>query len=97
MTQGLELSQNFVFRKILDEVLFVPVSPKAREQNLMLVLNESAAFFVEALKAGKTKDQILQEALEHFDGVSEAELRQDFDALTEELLAREALRAKATP
>lgn len=79
-----QLTKNFVMRRILDEVILVPVSPEARQQNNLLVLNPLGAQLMDGLKLGMKRDELLRNALEEFEA-DEAQLGSDVDRFLSEL------------
>lgn len=79
-----QLTKNFVMRRILDEVILVPVSPEARQQNNLLVLNPLGAQVVEGVRAGLSAHEIQQQALDEFEA-EEAQITSDVDRFLSEL------------
>lgn len=95
MQIALEATNHFVLRQIVDEIILVPVSHQARQRNQLIVLNPSAAFIYEKIRAGLERDRVLMEMSEEFEGTKES-FENDFDQFTKDLLSLEALREKAS-
>lgn len=86
-----ELSGKFVVRKIVDEFILVPVSPELKQRDTLLVLNETAARMLEAMKEKKTMAEIEAQLRAEFD-TEGADIGADFSALVNTLVAAEAIR-----
>ena len=90
-----EVTKDYVLRQILEEVILVPVSPKARQKNQLIVLNPTAAAFYLGIKAGKNKEEICALAGEEFE-IGTASIAQDFDEFLREMKELEVLHERPT-
>lgn len=79
-----EFTKNFVLRRILDEVILVPVSPEARQRNHLLVLNAFGAGLVDGIRSGMGREALVARAIEEFDA-EEVQIAADVDRFLAEL------------
>lgn len=59
-------NRDFVFRKIVDEMILVPVHSDVADMNCIYSLNEMGAFIWERLDRPKTPKELEQEILNEF-------------------------------
>ena len=83
-------NENFVFRKIEDETILVPIKNNVSDMGCIYKLNEVGAFVWEQLDGSKTLNDIAQLIIEKFE-VSLAEAQTDIDAFTGQLKEIDAI------
>ena len=91
----LSVTANYVLRKIADESILVPVSPKLKNRDCLFVLNVTGYAVYAGLKAGRAIADLRRELLETFEGATEAEVTADVAELVSQLIEIEALRDAA--
>lgn len=72
----LRRNENFVFRRIVEEMVLVPIRQNVAELDSIYTLNELGAFIWEQLESPKTRAELEGAILEVFD-VDEETLRTD--------------------
>lgn len=75
----------------MDEVILVPVSPRARQYNRLIVLNPTAAFFYTCIQNGTPVEQIPALAAEEFEDAGDCS--GDLREFLREMSELEAIRA----
>ncbi|MCO5142159.1 MAG: hypothetical protein M9962_03610 [Oligoflexia bacterium] len=89
-------TKNYILRKILDEIILVPISPDARKENKLIVLNESAAFFYESFCQGLTKEEVLELAKSRFEFEIESNIYSDLDIFSNEMISLGVLEGESS-
>lgn len=59
--------EEFTARKFVDEVVLVPFGSQMRENNSMIILNETSAFLWNELKEEKSIEQLVSTLKEEYD------------------------------
>lgn len=80
----MKLRGEYVIRKIVDEIVVVPVGKTALEFKGMIVLNEVSEVIWSCLKKETTLEEILRCVMEEFD-VSEQEAKEDIENILDTL------------
>jgi hypothetical protein len=83
-------SENFVFRKIVNEMILVPVKGNIVEMEHIFTLNEVGAFIWDELAQPRTLDELESVVLENFDAEPEI-VRPELEAFLADLAANQAL------
>ena len=101
MVNNLDLSltryvQNpdFIYRKIVDEIILVPIHQDVADLDCIYSLNKIGAFLWEQLQQPATRRELEQAILEAYD-VDPQTAHQDLDAFMDALLAFGALKEVA--
>ena len=80
----LQKNPSFVSRKIVDEVILVPISHKVGEIDCLYALNEVGARIWELIDGDRTLKELGDAIVEEFE-VSETEAQEDLAVLIEQL------------
>lgn len=83
-------SDNFIFRKVVNEMILVPVKQNVADMEHIFTLNEVGAFVWDKLSESSTIDELHEAVLEEFD-VEPAIAQQDLKLFLEDLEAFQAL------
>ncbi len=83
-------SDNFIFRKIVNEMILVPVKHDVADMEHIFTLNEVGAFVWERLSSSSTIEELQLAVLDEFD-VEPAIAQQDLQLFLEDLEAFQAL------
>ena len=83
-------NENFVFRKIVHEMILVPVRGNIAEMEHIFTLNDVGAFIWEELAQPRTLDELESAVLESFDAEPEI-VRPELEAFLADLAANQAL------
>ena len=83
-------SDNFIFRKIVNEMILVPVKHDVADMEHIFTLNEVGAFVWEKLSKSSTIEELQQDILDEFE-VDPAMAQQDLQVFLEDLEAFQAL------
>lgn len=83
-------NENFVFRKIVNEMILVPVRGNIAEMEHIFTLNEVGAFIWEELAQPRTLDELASAVLKSFDAAPEI-VRPELEAFLADLDANQAL------
>ena len=81
----LKTKKGFLFRKLGDEYVVVPIGAASRTFNGMIRLNATGAFFWEELAAGTTKDALVQKMLARYEGLDELTARRDLQEFLDKI------------
>lgn len=73
----LKTKKGFVLRKLGKECVVVAIGEASRDFNGMIRLNETGAFYWEALEKGATEEDLVAKTLERYTGVDETTVRGD--------------------
>lgn len=84
-------SDNFIFRKVVNEMVLVPIKQDVAQLEHIFTLNEVGAFVWDMLSKSSTIEELQQAVLEEFD-VEPAIAQQDLQAFLDELDSFEALK-----
>lgn len=71
-------SDNFIFRKVVNEIILVPIKQDVAEMEYIFTLNEVGAFVWEMLSRAITIQELQEAIIEEFDvepGVAEQDLQ----------------------
>lgn len=82
---------DFVFRKVIEETILVPVHMDVAEMDGIYTLNEIGAFVWEQLETPLSLDQLQNLILEEYDVIPEV-AASDLETFLDDLLAIEALK-----
>lgn len=63
----MNLSENFIIRKIASNFIAVPINEGAKKIKGIITLNETAAFLWEGLSKGFTEEELVQSLLEEYE------------------------------
>lgn len=89
LSMRLEPTKQYVLRRILDEVILVPISARARDFGGVITLNAEATLFYWGIKEGKDVSEILAS----FDSSQGREaVSQNFHQFVEDMKKIEAIR-----
>lgn len=83
-------SDNFIFRKVVNEMVLVPIKQDVAQLEHIFTLNEVGAFVWDMLSKSSTIEELQQAVLEEFD-VEPAIAQQDLQTFLDELDSFEAL------
>ena len=83
-------SDNFIFRKIVNEMILVPVKHDVADMEHIFTLNEVGAFVWEKLSKSSTIEELQQAVLDEFE-VDPEMAQQDLQVFLEDLEAFQAL------
>lgn len=87
-----ERTKNYILRKIVQESILVPISPRLRHRDCLYVLNPTACAIYEAVQQGATTlNEIRAQLLDQYEGVETQTLDEDVKELLDQLLDIEAL------
>ena len=90
LEQRYKRNANFVYRKIENETLLVPIRDNVGDMSCIYNLNEVGAFIWEHLDGEKTVDDLKNMVTEEFD-VSGSEAEKDLYEFVGDLIAIEAI------
>ena len=79
----MKINDGYLLRSVAGKNIVVPVGSDTNF-NGMLTLNETGVFFWNLLKAGTTKEKMLESVLKEYD-VSSAEAKHDIDEFIDKL------------
>ena len=65
--QRYKRNENFIFRKIVEEMILVPIHQDVIDMDGIYTLNELGAFIWDSLEVSKTHDELEQAILEEYD------------------------------
>lgn len=82
---------DFIYRKVIEETILVPVRMDVAEMDGIYTLNEIGAFVWEQLETPLSLDQLQQRILEEYDVIPEV-ATSDLKTFLDDLLAIEALK-----
>ena len=91
LEQRYQRNGNFVFRRIEDETILVPIKDNVGDMGSIYNLNEMGAFIWEQLDGQKTLEAVKDEILEEYD-VAPQEAEDDLSKFMTELIEIEAVR-----
>lgn len=80
----MKLTCEFILREVAGETILVPVGSTARKFNGIITLEPVGTLIWKGLEAGKDRDTILEDILEHFE-VERQEAADDLDAFLQQL------------
>ena len=83
-------NDDFIFRKIVNEMILVPVKHDVADMEHIFTLNEVGAFVWEKLSKSSTIEELQQAILDEFE-VDPAMAQQDLQVFLEDLEAFQAL------
>lgn len=83
-------SDNFIFRKVVNEMVLVPIKQDIVDMEYIFTLNEVGAFLWERLSTSSTIEELQQAVLEEFE-VEPAVAQQDLQVFLEALDSFQAL------
>ncbi len=83
-------SDNFIFRKVVNEMVLVPIKQDIVDMEYIFTLNEVGAFLWERLSTSSTIEELQQAVLEEFE-VEPAVAQQDLQVFLEALDSFKAL------
>ena len=83
-------NDDFIFRKIVNEMILVPVKHDVADMEHIFTLNEVGAFVWEKLSKSSTIEELQQDILDEFE-VDPAMAQQDLQVFLEDLEAFQAL------
>lgn len=83
-------NDDFIFRKIVNEMILVPVKHDVADMEHIFTLNEVGAFVWEKLSKSSTIEELQQDILDEFE-VDLAMAQQDLQVFLEDLEAFQAL------
>ena len=63
----MQISKNYVIRKIPGDNLLVPIGGRSTETKGMILLNEMSLFVYESIQKGQTEEEILSRILDEYD------------------------------
>lgn len=86
---------HFVLRKIADESLLVPISPKLKNRDALFVLNSTSEAIFAGVRAGLGREEIVESLLKNFSEADPAQVRADVDEALARLLEIEAIHERA--
>lgn len=67
----LKVKKGFILRKLGTEYMAVAIGEASRNFNGMIRLNETGAFYWKELEKGTTKEDLVSQTLEKYEGVTE--------------------------
>lgn len=76
---------DFIYRKIVDEIILVPIHQDIADLDSIFSLNKIGAFLWENLEQPKSKSELAQAILEEYD-VNQNTAQQDLDSFIDAML-----------
>ena len=73
----MRFNEEYLFRQIADESVFIPISGEAAKQSKLIAVNETAAQIVGFIRDGADLPQVVAQMQSLYPDVPECELRQD--------------------
>ncbi|WP_251208935.1 PqqD family protein [Acetatifactor aquisgranensis] len=67
----IKTKKGFLLRRLGKEYMVVPVGEASKDFNGMIRLNETGAFYWQELEKGITKNELVRNMLERFEGLDE--------------------------
>ncbi|HPE94907.1 MAG TPA: PqqD family protein [Bacillota bacterium] len=80
----MKIKKDFIIRRIMDDVILVPVGNTETKFNGLITTNEVGGFIWEQLTASKTNDEIIKKLLDGYE-VDEKTAKRDLDEFLETL------------
>ena len=80
----MKISRNFIYRKIAEEYLLIPMGKAALEVKGLIALSESGSLLVQKLRQDCTREELVAALRAEYD-VSEAEAAEDVDAFLNQM------------
>jgi hypothetical protein len=91
-----ERNPDFIFRKIVDEAVLVPIHQDVADMDSIYTLNDVGAFIWESLILPATKNDLLAQLLEMYDAEAET-LASDLETFLNEMVEIGALQKAGNP
>jgi hypothetical protein len=86
-----ERNPDYVFRRIVDEAVLVPIHQEVADMDSLYTMNPVGAFVWEQLDGGATQTELLAAILDEYDAEPEVAAA-DLDAFMKEMVAVGAIR-----
>lgn len=80
----MKISQNYIFRKVADEYLLIPVGEAALSVKGLIGLSESGYLLYQKLQSDCTRQDLIQALLNEYD-VAESDAAADVDAFLSQM------------
>ena len=91
MNQKLQITKNYVLRKIVDESILVPISPNLKQRDCLYVLNQTGHAIYQGVLNGLNIEQICENIRVDFDVSSPQLVENDISAFLQEMIEIEAV------
>ncbi len=69
--------EDFIIQKMMDNYMIIAIGENAQDYHSIIQTNETGAFYWNMIEKGTTTEELIQAALERFEGLDEATARQD--------------------